>query len=71
LAPLLGTNSFVQSKIFSVHVYVFVFVCWCFGVCSSNVVELVYVHCDVIVLFSSVPVSIPVSFHVVCVLSVW
>ena len=37
----------------------------CFGVCSSSVVELVYVHCDVNVLLSSVPVSIPVCFCVV------
>jgi len=36
---------------------------WC--VCSSSVVELVYVHCDVNVVLSSVPVSIPVCFCVV------
>jgi len=39
--------------------------CLCFGVCSSSVVELVYVHCDVNVVLSSVPVSIPVCFCVV------
>ena len=36
---------------------------WC--MCSSSVVELVYVHCDVNVLLSSVPVSIHVCFCVV------
>jgi len=58
--PLPGTNRFVQSKISSVFVFC-VLVC----VCSSSVVELVYVHCDVNVVLSSVPVSIPVCFCVV------
>ena len=41
--------------------------CICFGVCvcSSSVVELVYVHCDVNVVLSSVSVSIPVCFYLV------
>ena len=54
------TNRFVQSKIFSVFVF-YVLVC----VCSSSVVELVYVHCDVNVVLSSVPVSISVCFYAV------
>ena len=60
LAPLPGTNRFVHSKISSVFVFR-VLVC----VCSSSVVELVYVHCDVNVVLNSVPVSIPVCFCVV------
>ena len=39
------------------------YVFWC--VCSSSVVELVYVHRDVNVVLSSVPVSIPMCFCVV------